>query len=290
MQQKKRYHVNMGFFNSPLMLEVVNVYQISDLACSYDYEVPDHRQICHEISCVTEGEGVFRRNGKEYSLSPGMLFLVRKEDIHYIRSSKTNPLRYLCLGFTFNRNHPSFEQYEKPASFFDQLAQPVAKDLYNVHELLSAAISELTYAGELSTGMLFTYVLQAIITTYRSFQKEPPRRHTDLICYDRTNPLIYEMIRYIDENVTTEKGLGEMGRHLGYSYSYLSHLFSSTMGTTLRQYYAQRRFEKAAQLLKEGYSLARLAEKMGFADTASFCKAFKKHYKTSPGEYRRRNF
>ena len=75
----------------------------------------------------------------------------------------------------------------------------------------------------------------------------------------------------------------------GYSYSYLSRLFSSTMGSTLRQYYNQRRFEKAVELLREPRTLADIAEQLGFADTANFCRAFKKQYKISPGEYRRRN-
>ena len=80
-----------------------------------------------------------------------------------------------------------------------------------------------------------------------------------------------------------------MGQTLGYSYSYLSRLFSSTMGSTLRQYYNQRRFEKAVELLREPRTLADISEQLGFADTANFCRAFKKQYKISPGEYRRRN-
>ena len=286
---KKRYHVHMTYYHSPLMLNVLNIYQISDLASSSDYEVHPHRQWCYEISCVVEGEGVFQRNGKDYPVSPGKLFILSKEDMHSIRSSASRPLRYLCLGFTFNKNHPDYPKYAAVADFFENPAEPIADDLYNTYESLSAALSEVYSPQELSTELCGAYLLQVILNTYRSFCQTPRVRYTDLITLDKTNPLIYEMIRYIDHNLTSITALQQMGEALGYSYSYLSRLFSSTMGSTLRQYYNRRRFEKAVEMLREPRTLADIAEQLGFADTANFCRAFKKQYKISPGEYRRRN-
>ncbi len=287
--EKKRYHVDVAFMSSPLMLGMLNIYQISDLACSYDYEVAEHRQWCYEISYVAEGEGVFKRNGKEYAVTPGKLFLLGKEDMHYIRSSKVKPLRYISVGFTFNKNHPDYVKFAPIAEFFDSVEEPITNDLYHTYELLSAALSEISSPQTFSEEMAASYLQVVIINTYRSFHSSRRRRHTDLVTPSNTNPLIYEMIRYIDEHLTSMTALQQMGEELGYSYSYLSRLFSDTMGSTLRQYYTERRFEKARELLQEPIPLSDIAEQLGFADAANFCRAFKKQYQIPPGEYRRRN-
>lgn len=287
--EKKRYHVQMSYYQSPLMLNVLNVYQLSDLACSSDYAMVPHHQWCYEISCIVEGEGVFQRNGKDYAVSPGKLFVLSKGDMHSIRSSANRPLRFLCMGFTFNKSHPDYPKYAAVAEFFDNPGEPIADDLYGIYDSLSAALSEVYSPQEFTTELCGAYLLQVILNAYRSFRESPRVHYTDLITLNKTNPLIYEMIRYIDQNLTSLNTLQDMGKTLGYSYSYLSRLFSSTMGSTLRQHYNQRRFEKAIELLREPRTLADIANQLGFADTANFCRAFKKKYRISPGEYRRRN-
>lgn len=284
---KKRYHIHITH-KSPLMLNALNVYQISELACSSDYEVLPHRQWCYEIACVVEGNGVFRRNDKDYEVSAGKLFVLSKEDLHSLRSSKSHPLRFTCLGFTFNKNHADYPKYTAIADFFENPAEPVADDLHRTADVLSAALSEAYSSAEQWQEMMYTYLLQVIIGTYRSFHQTSLICHKDLVSADTTNPVIYEMTRYVDQNLTSMKSLQEMAKELGYSYSYLSRLFSATMGSTLREYSTQRRFEKALQLLREPYTLAEIAQQLGFSDAANFSRAFKKQYHLSPGEYRRK--
>ena len=103
---KKRYHRDANYESSPITLDLFSVYQICDLACASDHVVRVHKQICHEISYIVSGEGVFIRNGKSYEVCPNMVFLNSDTDIHSIRSSKDSPLRFMCLGFAFHKDHP----------------------------------------------------------------------------------------------------------------------------------------------------------------------------------------
>ncbi len=281
----KRYHINYSFFDAPIMCGAVNVYQICDVACRGGNEVANHYQHCHEISLVAAGEGVFTRNEEHYRLREGSLFVVSQGDMHSIYSSRHDPLRYLCIAFTFNRAHGDFAKYEQLASFYENTEQSVAQDLYDSYHLLSGAIGEISSLKELGEEMFGAFVRQILISTYRSFAGEKRVNLREFIPHNNVNPLIYEMTRYIDEN--PDKPLGAMGDALGYNYSYLSRLFSTNMGSTLRQYYDRRRFERAEQLLEEAHPLSVIAEKLGFADTPTFCKAFKKYFKCSPGEYRK---
>lgn len=286
-ETKKRYHVDIGFWKSPLMLDSLIVYQICDLACSSDLEVFSHRQPCHEISYIVSGTGEFYRNGRAYPVEPGMLFLVSKNDEHRILSSKTDPLRYICVGFNFNRGHASFARLADISRFFDSLTEPLARDRFHADEPLTAALSEITGKRPFSDEMFRCHLTEALILTYRSFfpaEKGPGAVRTD----DAADSLVHKIVAIIDSDLSSLKRLDEIAERLGYSYSYLSRLFSSTMGLTVREYYTERRMKKAVELLSQGLPLWEIAEKLSFADEQSFSKSFRKFYRVPPGEYRKR--
>ena len=124
---KKRYHRDANYEASPITLNLFSVYQICDLACASDHTVRLHHQICHEISYIVSGEGVFFRNGKPYNVKPGMVFLVNDQDVHSIRSSKDSPLRFMCLGFAFHKDHPDF--------FIDSIETSFGRDAMTPEQL-----------------------------------------------------------------------------------------------------------------------------------------------------------
>lgn len=284
-KQKKRYRMSVEFFDSPLTLDLFDVYQICDLACSSDYEVETHKQLCHEISYIVSGEGTFSRNGVSYAVSPNMIFVVNSSDIHQIKSSKHNPLRYMCLGFTFHTDNYNYPKLEKLRSFLDNLKNPLAIDSYKIYDLFTLALDEISAPNLLSMEMFESYILQIVILTYRCLCNLPRLHYTDLIEKDNTNPLVYAITNYIDANLTNIKNLADISSVFDYSYGYLSKLFSQVMGITIKDYYTQRRFEKAAEMLTQNTSISSISETLHFSDSSSFCKAFKQYYHISPRKY-----
>ena len=281
---KKRYHRDANYESSPITLDLFSVYQICDLACASDHVVRVHKQICHEISYIVSGEGVFIRNGKSYEVCPNMVFLNSDTDIHSIRSSKDSPLRFMCLGFAFHKDHPDFPKYAHICSFFDNLQSPLIMDKNNLFNLFTLALSEVSSTDALAEEMLESYVRQIIIQTYRNFTSVNKQK-INLVDINDTNPLIYEIAHYIDTNLTKIKKLTDIADMFDYSYAYLSRIFSQTMGIPIRDYYSQRRLEKAAEMLSEDLPISVVSERLQFADVPSFCKAFKAHYNVSPKKY-----
>ena len=98
---KKKYHLSMEFLDKALNLGLFQVFQVCDLSCSSDYQCPPHQQICLEISYIVSGHGIYERNNVPYEVTPNTVFLVNDHDLHAVRSSKDDPLRYMCLGFSF---------------------------------------------------------------------------------------------------------------------------------------------------------------------------------------------
>lgn len=283
--QKKRYHMSMDFFETPLSLELFDVYQISDLACSSDFETLVHQQVCYEISYIVSGEGTFTRNGASYAVKPNMIFVVNAADTHHVKSSKHNPLRYMCLGFVFRKDSRDYPKFDKLCSFLDNLKNPLTIDNYKIYDLFTLALDEISAPNFLSMEMFESYITQIVILTYRSLCDQPRLHYTNLIEPDNTNPLIYAITNYIDANLVDIKNLADITNVFDYSYGYLSKLFSQTMGMTLKDYYTKRRFEKAAEMLTHKISINAISEILHFSDTSSFCKAFKQYYHISPKKY-----
>jgi len=282
---KKRYHKDFNYESSPMPLNLFSIYQICDLACNSDYMTRKHRQICHEITYIVSGEGIVMRNGKTYNVYPNMVFVVNDQDVHATKSSHHSPMRFMVLGFAFNKNHPDFPKYAHLNSFFDNLQNPYTMDQSNLFNLFTMALNEMASQDPLSLEMVESYVRQIVIQTYRNFAGNQEGHYLDMVDINDTNPLIYEIINYIDTNLSNIKKLSDITNVFDYSYGYLSRTFSKVMGMTIKDYYTQRRLEKAAEMLEANMSSTKISEKLNFADVPSFCKAFKQHYHISPGKY-----
>ena len=82
--------------------------------------------------------------------------------------------------------------------------------------------------------------------------------------------------------------LNVLSKYFGYSYGYLSELFSKTTGEKLIDYYTTRRLEAATLLLKEDQlNIIEIAELLKYSSIYSFSRAFKNRFGISPNLYKK---
>jgi AraC-like DNA-binding protein len=80
-----------------------------------------------------------------------------------------------------------------------------------------------------------------------------------------------------------------LARAVGLSRPVFARQFVKMMGLSPMRYLAQRRLERAAELLLEtSSSLAEIAQGVGYRSEFAFGRAFKRHHGVAPGQYRRR--
>ncbi len=96
---------------------------------------------------------------------------------------------------------------------------------------------------------------------------------------------IEERLRAGDHAVT----LDELARLCDLSVRQLSRGFRASTGTSIGQYAASLRIERAKAALATERSIKRVASIMGFSSTAAFCSAFRKATGLTPGEFRKLN-
>lgn len=95
------------------------------------------------------------------------------------------------------------------------------------------------------------------------------------------------VLRYIGEHYTQPISRAEIARAVGYSESYISHIFSDYLNTTLVDYITMLRMDDARQLLADtDLPVSRIAMQLGFASIRSFNRFFAKEMKMTPTAYR----
>lgn len=102
------------------------------------------------------------------------------------------------------------------------------------------------------------------------------------------SPLV-EQVFYLAQNpINARKRVCELAEQLHVSASTLTKRFHQETGMSPRKYMDQLIISKACNLLlREDYSVAGIAEELGFSDQFYFAKYFKKQMFVSPSEYRK---
>jgi two-component system response regulator YesN len=77
-----------------------------------------------------------------------------------------------------------------------------------------------------------------------------------------------------------------VSKWVGVSENYLSRIFMKNVGESFIQYVTNLRIEESKRLLKKGYKINELSEKIGYMSSEHFSRVFKKVTGVSPKVYR----
>lgn len=107
---------------------------------------------------------------------------------------------------------------------------------------------------------------------------------------DRENPIINkinEAKEILRNDVTAKISPEVVAERIGISYSLFRRIFKENVGTSPAQYQMDIRLKRAQEILTTtNYSIAKIAEILGFTDTAQFSTFFRKRQNMTPREYR----
>ena len=97
---------------------------------------------------------------------------------------------------------------------------------------------------------------------------------------------IIEKVHYSEETINTNFSNYLSGK-LNHDYSYLSNLFSETVGVTIEKYFIAQKIEKVKELLMyDELSISDIAIKLNYSSVAYLSNQFKKVTGLSPSFYK----
>ena len=214
-------------------------------------------------------------------MGKGDIYLSCPGDFHEIISSGEKPLRYDF--FSFNTANPIIKKslFKISTNIYDYGKRIIHNKRIedNIKKTLAEYSGDNKFKDEILC-LLFEETLYEIIRSFDSILI-PPK-----VGDDSSRELCAKIMHYIDTNIYSIKSLQDLADVFSYNYSYLSHLFKTTMEITLLDYYHNRRLDAARLLIEEGeFTITAVSEKLNYSSLYAFSKAFKNKYGCAPKKY-----
>lgn len=276
--KSEKIYLFENWFDNPVKYHNIYVYQIAETLVLAGEEVEEHIQICDEITYIISGEAVAYNDDKPLRLKAGDIHIACKGERHRIEVGNSENCRYVCFGIALNSDSKKYSRLE---TIFKSEKVLSAKSADELRSIVTMLMNEIYTKPEFNEDMIEMLIMQIMIFIYR--KREKPKNNKTQNNFE--GKAIYEILRYIDLNITEIKDMGMMSRELSYSKYYISHLFKEKIGMTVYEYITERKIDIAKRMLADGERISHIAEKLNYESTQSFSKMFKRHTGVSPSRY-----
>lgn len=249
------------------------LYELGTNKCEplYSYEhFVKNRIIIH---FVLNGKGIIRLNNKQYNVGAHQVFLIPDGVRTFYQADKDDPWEYIW----FHIGGPKIPLILKEAGLTPSHPVYTPTACADIIESLARDILDNYTRQYYCVGTLYKicdYMIE------NSSNKEEPNIDNSLIYVK--NVISYVQLKY-SESIKIE----DIAFALGLNRSYLTRLFKDATGYSLQEYLLTYRMKMAAKLMEDNsVSIASIAESVGYIDTFTFSKAFKRHFGMSPTSYK----
>lgn len=244
--------------------------EINPMSAGYEKCAPGHFfgpwiRNFHIIHYIQNGKGYFIREGKEYSLSKGDLFLIRPSELCKYYSDRQDPWSYVWIGFSGKK----VEEFLDTTGFHgNQCVFHAPRAEYIFSEIQNVKVQNIALEFFLCSKI---YELFTVLYTAKP-----------------ENEYIEKAVNYICSNYSSPVSIEEIAGLLNIDRRHLGRLFTARTGMTPKEYLINVRLQNAADLLRNSnYPVMEVAELVGYDDYGSFLKIFKKKYGMAPSQFRK---
>ncbi len=279
----KIYNFDKNFING-LVLPAGTVYQISELSIMRGGIMPEHIQICDEITYVISGSAKVISGDHCTDISKGQIHFIKKGVLHKFEVSPDEDFRYICVGYMPNENDTSAKSF---AEVVKSKKHTIIDDDSTIWKLSSLIVDESYVWDEHSQSMISHYLSQMMVAMWRIISGTSRKIADKQSESAMAKNTIYKVLRHIDREYLNIENVKDVSRNLSYSEYYISHLFKEKMGITVKEYVTQKKISYACNLLKTSpLGIEEISEHLNFASSHSFRRAFKSVTGVSPREYK----
>ncbi|MDH7911305.1 AraC family transcriptional regulator [Winogradskyella sp. SYSU M77433] len=249
------------------------------------WEHPLHNHNHFEIIFIAKGYGVHHLNKRLVPYKAGHLYLLGPEDEHeFIVYEKTR-----FIYFKFTNFYLDTKDVDNPSNWnrdVDIILNNKArtsgnilkfeKDKTLVENILNLIVREYERNEILSKKIIFQFFKGLVLIIKRNLLQDSKLK-SELRKITNTTE---ELLEYIEVNIYNPKLLTQkqIANHFNLSPNYIGIYFKEKVGTALKQYIQEYRFELLEQRLKNGQvSTKQLALDFGFTDESHLHKFVKSY-------------
>ncbi len=225
---------------------------------------------------VLSGKGTLTINDKKYRIEGGQGFLIPDEVLAYYEADQDDPWSYMWIHVAGPKANEAFQMAGITAKHPIFIPSGDIKPLYNLFTDLIAHNDREHYC------MARTYEILDFIVA-NSTNKVPSQVNRQL-------DYVRKVVKYVQLKYNEQIHVEEIAAMFGLNRSYLSRLFKEATGRTIQDYILSCRMNEAKSYLSsKQYSIQYVAYAVGYNDTFTFSKAFKRYTGLSPSEFKEKN-
>lgn len=268
--------------------DTFEIYHYSDNALD---EVSLHHHDFYELYFFLSGNVNYVIGGRNYQLLPGDLLLISPLELHQPRiTAERHPYERIVLWVSPKFLESLSSQSTSLTRMFD-VSNPKHVNLLRltpeyrktIRFYLDRLLAEREQSQENSHVFSSCQLLCLLVELDRIVETGAMRGELETM--SKSERLITEVVRYIDDNYDQPISLESLSQQFFFSKYHLSHEFNRLLGTSIYKYIVQRRLLIACQLLDSGLPPSDVYRNCGFGDYANFYRAFRAEYAVSPREY-----
>ncbi len=219
------------------------------------------------VQYVLSGKGKIEKNSRDFYAQAGECFVLRPGERIRLTADIREPWTYIWVGFRTKLTMPKILLSQDVFN-----GEPYKGVFMDIAECNTPENRPLALLMVSHIWHLIFQLHQATTVTAKSYTRA--EAYVDQAC---------DMIHNTFPTVSVQ----ELARHLQLNRCYLSRIFKESTGISLQKYIANTRLQASRELLIQGRTVAEAATAMGYADIASFSRAFKQYFKMSPMQYKK---
>ncbi|MEK4948723.1 AraC family transcriptional regulator [Carnobacterium sp. FSL W8-0810] len=230
---------------------------------------------------ILNGKGYFETETSKFNLSRGQFFIIFPDEQTFYQADEEDPWEYIWFGFDgrvaeailasmgVNRQIPigSINKFDESNLFIEDMVGMEPFEHENRIQL---------------QGMLY-WLISLLDSKTRNNTMKPIEKINRKIVYT------YDAINFIKQNYQNVDFLiGDISDYLSLNDSYLTSIFRKTTGRTLHEYLIDYRIQKSREYLETtDFNVREVAEKIGYKNSLSFTRVFKRKIGMTPTEYKK---
>ncbi len=272
---EKNYYTEGNVRSDPVKTENFLLYQVGDAYYYNGLQICGHEQYFDvELSIAAYNAATFFTDGEGTEAKKNDVYVSLKGETHAISAKNTFRYRYFAFDV---RENSKFRAYLPEINA--RYAHEKILQSRTVTALAGRIISEFM-RGEVCADLLDCLLGEIVVELRRGGAEEKSLEIND------GKQAALEARNYIDGHYLELNSLAELSARCGYSYPYLSKIFSASAGMSLRRYFAEKRMEHAKEMLQEGKSVTEAAEALSYNSICNFSRAFKRYFGRSPEAFK----
>ena len=249
--------------------------------CAPDKEIWDRDRDGYHLHIIISGSGIVRVDGKTKTLKSSQMFLLKPGQRTAYSPVPEDPWTYCWIAFDGLLG----ERLARAAGFGpgvfwrDSLVDSMR--FYRVCDQVLNTPQLSAYAAIKRLGLMLEYI--GLAAESFAMQHNDHSDHKPL--YHRED-YIRHALEYIQNNYSSIT-VSDVSDYLGIDRSYFAAIFKQGMGISPSEYLLQMRMRQSSHmLLNQAMAIQDIAHYVGYEDSLTFSKAFKRFFGVSPRYYR----